>query len=66
MADGQKVTIDGNEYELDALSDVAKNQLMNLRVADQKIANAQQDLALLQTARNTYAKVLAENLPKEA
>lgn len=66
MADGQKVTIDGKDYPMDALSDVAKNQLMNLRVADQKIANAQQDLALLQTARNTYAKVLAENLPKEA
>lgn len=64
MADGQKVTIDGKEYAVEALSDVAKNQLMNLRVADQKIANIQQDLALLQTARNTYAKVLAENLPE--
>jgi glycerate kinase len=66
MADqAQKVTIDGKEYAVDALNDAAKNQLMNLRVADQKIASVQQELAMLQTARNSYAKVLAENLPKE-
>ncbi len=62
----QKVTVDGKEYPLDSLNDAAKNQLMNLRVADQKIASVQQELAMLQTARNSYAKVLAENLPKDA
>ncbi|MFQ3200222.1 MAG: hypothetical protein ACI9SK_000936 [Zhongshania sp.] len=62
----QMATIDGKEYALDSLTDVAKNQLMNVRVADQKIANLQQDLAMYQTARNTYAKVLNENLPKDS
>lgn len=57
------VTIDGKEYLLDELNDAAKNQLVNLRTADQKIAAMQQDLAMFQTARNSYAKVLAENLP---
>lgn len=65
MADEKRtVTIDGKEYSLDNLNDVAKNQLMNLRAADQKIAAIQQDLAMFQTARNTYAKVLSENLPE--
>ncbi|MFT7404812.1 MAG: hypothetical protein ACI955_001880 [Zhongshania sp.] len=62
----QMATIDGKEYALDSLTDVAKNQLMNVRVADQKIANLQQDLAMYQTARNSYAKVLNENLPKDS
>lgn len=67
MADQtQKVTIDGKEYALDNLNDAAKNQLMNLRVVDQKIAALQQETAIMQTARNSYAKVLAENLPKDA
>ena len=62
--DQKKVTIDGKDYPLDSLNDTAKNQLMNLRAADQKIASLQQDLAMFQTARNTYAKVLSENLPE--
>lgn len=66
MAEQAKtVTIDGKEYPLDDLNEVAKNQLVNLRAADQKIAAVQQELAMFQTARNTYAKLLAENLPKE-
>lgn len=58
------ITIDGKPYELDQLSDMVKQQLMNLQVADQKIIALQQDLALIQTARAAYAKVLSENLPK--
>ena len=65
MADEKRtVTIDGKEYALDSLNDTAKNQLMNLRAADQKINALQQDLAMFQTARNSYAKVLAENPPE--
>ncbi|MDH4396059.1 MAG: DUF6447 family protein [Limnobacter sp.] len=59
------VTIDGKPYELDQLSDVVKQQLMNLQVADQKIIALQQDLALMQTARSAYARILSENLPKQ-
>lgn len=66
MADEkQKLTIDGKEYLLDDLSEAAKTQLMNLRAADQKIASVQQELAMLQTARNVYAKAMAESLPKD-
>ena len=61
----RKVTIDNKEYDYDSLNEAARNQLGNLRVADQRIAQLQQELALVQTARGAYAKVLADNLPKE-
>jgi len=64
MNDTQKINIDGKEYDLASLTDEAKSQLMNVRVADQKLASAQQDLAVLQTARNAYARALTEALPK--
>lgn len=59
----QKVNIDGTEYDLDSLSDGAKNQLVNLQLVDQKITVLQQDLAIMQTARNAYANALVGDLP---
>lgn len=61
----RKVTIDNKEYEIDSLNEAARNQLGNLQVANQRIAQLQQELALVQTARSAYAKVLSDNLPKE-
>ena len=57
------ITIDGKDYELDALSDQAKAQLMSLRTCDQKIQQLQMDLAIAQTARNAYANALKAALP---
>jgi hypothetical protein len=62
---GQKITIDGKEYEIEHLSDAAKTQILNLRIADQEITSIQQKLAIAQTARNTYGKALEEELPKD-
>ncbi|MEZ5489893.1 MAG: DUF6447 family protein [Gammaproteobacteria bacterium] len=59
------VTIDGKEYSLEDLSDNAKGQLNALRVCDGKIQNLQREIAIIQTARATYAKGLAANLPAE-
>lgn len=64
MTDAPKVTIDGKEYLLDSLSDDAKAQLGALNMTDRKIADLQQDLAILQTARNAYAQAVAAALPK--
>lgn len=61
----QTITIDGKNYDLDALSDQAKGQLMSLQLTDQKLAQLQQDMAIMQTARMAYARALAEALPKE-
>lgn len=58
------IAIDGKEYALEALSDEAKNQLMSLQVCDQKLQSLQQELAIMQTARNAYANALKELLPK--
>ncbi len=64
MTDAPKVTIDGKEYLLDSLSDDAKNQLGALNMVDRKIADLQQESAILQTARNAYGQALAAALPK--
>jgi hypothetical protein len=59
-----KLTIDGVDYKIDDLSDEMKQQLTNLRVTDQEIQRLKVQLAIAQTARNTYAKALQEKLPK--
>ena len=64
MADN--ITIDGKEYPIELLSDDAKAQLVSLKAVDQKIAEAQQNLAILQTARIAYANALKEALPGES
>lgn len=58
------VTIDGKEYDLESLSDEAKNQLTSIQFVDRKIAELQAELAVCQTARNTYAKTLSDMLAK--
>lgn len=65
MSQEQKISIDGKEYALNSLSDAAKNQLVSLQAADGEIARLQTQLAIAQTARNAYARALAEQLPKD-
>jgi len=52
------ITIDGKEYEIASLSDTAKAELVNLQIVDRKIAESQQEMAILRTARNAYASAL--------
>ncbi|AIA73716.1 hypothetical protein FF32_02330 [Halomonas campaniensis] len=54
------VTIDGKEYTLESLGQQGREQLQNLRVTDQELQRLQDQLAITQTARNTYARILAE------
>lgn len=58
----QSITIDGTEYAFDSLSTTARNQIINLRATEQEIARTQALLAMLQTARTTYAQVLKNEL----
>jgi hypothetical protein len=60
----QTVTIDDKEYDLDRLSDEAKNQLMSLQYVDQELQKVNAQAAILQTARMAYAEALKEALPK--
>jgi hypothetical protein len=59
------VTIDGKEYPRELLSDKAKANLVSLQFVDRKIFEAQQDLAILKTARSAYANTLKAELPEE-
>ena len=61
----QNVTIDGKEYDLESLSDAAKSHLNSIQIADQKMAQLRTDLAMVQTARNSYAEALKAELPAE-
>ena len=65
MAEQKTVTIDGQEYNVDDLSENARSQLMNLRVTDQEIARLKQQLAIYQTARTAYARALSDELSKK-
>jgi|TARA_R100000501_G_scaffold11509_1_gene21955 hypothetical protein len=65
MNDQPKINIDGKEYLIEELSDEAKAQLGNLNFVDQKIAGLQQEIAIMQTARNAYARALASALPQK-
>ena len=58
-----KVTIDGTEYAVSDLPQNALDQLSSINIVDRKIAETQQQLSILQTARNAYAKALSEALP---
>ena len=60
------ITIDDVEYELDALSTDAKLQLEAIQVVDKKVAEAQQQISILQTARNAYALALRDLLTGDA
>jgi len=60
------LTIDGREYDTEQLSDAAKAQVTNIQVVEQKMSQLQQELAIMQTARNAYVQVLQGDLPKEA
>lgn len=59
------ITIDGKQFDTEALSDDARAQIANIQLTDQKLIQLQQELAIVQTARNAYARALAESLPKE-
>lgn len=60
-----KVTIDGQEYALNDLSDQAKGQLISIQGSDAQLQQLTNQLALAQTARQAYARLLGENLPEK-
>lgn len=52
------IKIDGKEYDLDALSTQARQQLVSVQVTDQEINRLSAQLAIARTARNAYANAL--------
>ena len=60
------LTNEGREYDTEQLSDAAKAQVTNIQLVDQKLAQLQQEQAMMQTARNAYVQALQAELPKES
>ena len=60
-----QITIDGIAYSLADLTDTAKQQLGNVRLVDQELANLQRQRAIASVARSAYAGAVAAALPKE-
>jgi hypothetical protein len=63
MANSPTITIDGKDYLVEDLSDQAKAELGSIKIVDQKIANLEQEMAIMKTARNAYARALGAVLP---
>ena len=58
------ITIDGKEYDVDALTDEAKAQLVSVQFCDMELQRLQAEVASFQTARMQYARALQEELQK--
>ena len=58
------VTIDNKEYNLDELSDTAKENLGSLQVVQNEINRLKSLLSIMQTAQSAYSTVLKQELEK--
>ena len=61
----QQISIDGTAYNLADLTDIAKQQLVNVRLVDQELARLQRQRAIATVARTAYVSAVAAALPKE-
>lgn len=60
------VVIDGVEYVRSALSGEAQANLSSLQFVDAELARLNGQIAVCQTARNSYAAALRAALPEQA
>jgi len=58
------ITIDGNEYVIDQLSDEHKTVIHHIQVADQELEKLQTIQAIMTTGRQAYINQLGEELSK--
>ena len=58
-----KITIDGNDYNVDNLSDQVKAEIVSLQFVEAEIQRLQAQLAAMQTARIAYANAIKTGLP---
>jgi hypothetical protein len=65
MADKAKIKIDNKEYIIDELSNEAKIQVQNILYVNNKIADLQSQIAVLNAAKEYYLLQLRNYLPKE-
>ena len=58
------ITIDDKQYEVDKMSDEEKSLVQAMNYCDAKIAETQNQLAALKTARQAYVNDLGSRLKK--
>jgi len=58
------IKIDNKDYDLDTLSQEAKDQLASLQFVDNELIRLNAQVAVYSTARNGYSAALKELLPK--
>ena len=59
------IKINDKDYELEQLSEEARNQLASLQFVDAELQRLQAQIAVYQTARAAYANGLRAALPEE-
>ena len=59
---GKTITIDGKTYPIDAFSEQARAQVINIQYVDQEMKRLEQQLAIHRAARLTYARLLQDEL----
>ena len=60
-----KITVDGIDYNTEDLSDNGKAQLASLQFLDVQLKKIQGEIAVYQTARNSYVAALKAELEKQ-
>jgi len=58
------VTINGTTYNINDLPKEAKQQLLNVQIAENEVKRLQAQLAITQTARNTYQQAVVSEIQK--
>lgn len=58
----QKIKLDDKEYDLEGISDTAKDQLASLQFATQRIQELTNMQALLQRAKNSYVDSIKQEM----
>ena len=58
------ITIDDKQYDIDKMSDEEKSLVQAMNYSDAKIAETQNQLAALKTARQAYVNDLGSRLKK--
>ena len=60
----EKITIDGQDYDLANASEEAKAQLRNLHFVNEQILQRNNELQIAQTAKIGYSRALKRELDK--
>lgn len=58
MKKAKGITIDGTQYDLDSLSQAARNTIASLQFVEEQIQQKQNEWAIADTARMAYANAL--------